>query len=111
MTRIALVLALLLSIAMGSAPVAGQTPSGAGVSVEEAMPYLGHTVRLPASWERVVGDSTTPVPSIGSIADRDQVTAQALAAAADYIAAAGGALDPMGLCAAHPHHRRQPRGP
>ena len=43
-----------------------------------------------------------PVPSIESIADRDQVTAQALAAAAEHIAADGGLLDPMGLWAVDP---------
>ncbi len=46
--------------------------------------------------------NTTPVPSIGSIADRDQVTAQALVAAGEHIAADGGLLDPMGLWAVDP---------
>lgn len=71
-------------------------------AIEEAMPYLGYTLRLPAGWERVIGDTTTPVPSIGSIADRDQVTAQALVAAGEHIAADGGLLDPMGLWAVDP---------
>ena len=102
MTRVALAMALLLCVAVTSAPVDGQSASPADDRVEEAMPYLGYTVRLPASWERVAGDAATPVPSIASIADRDPVTAQALAAAADHIAADGGLLDPMGMWAVDP---------
>ena len=79
MTRVAIAMALLLCVAGPSALVAAQSPSAADASVEEAMPYLGYTIRLPASWERVVGDPTTPVSSIAAITDRDQVTAQALA--------------------------------
>lgn len=95
-------LSVVLLVAIGaSAPPAG-AQSDADGAVEEAMPYLGYTIRLPAGWERVVGDATTPVPSIASIADRDQVTAQALVAAAQHIDADGGLLDAMGLWAVDP---------
>jgi hypothetical protein len=66
------------------------------------MPYLGYTLRVPSAWERVVGNAGAPVPSIASIADRDQVTAQALVSAAQHIAADGGLLDPMGIWAVDP---------
>jgi hypothetical protein len=93
---------LLVRLVLLTAPVVAQSPSASDTAVEEAMPYLGYTVSLPSAWERVVGDATTPVPSIASIADRDQVTAQALVAAAEHIAADGGLLDPMGLWAVDP---------
>jgi hypothetical protein len=100
MARSALALGLVVALLVpaGAARSASPTPGW----VQEAMPYLGYTVDLPASWERVVGDTTTPVPSVTSIADRDPVTAQALAAAAEHIAAEGGLLDPMGLWAVDP---------
>jgi hypothetical protein len=100
MARIAMALAFLLGMGQGS--VAVQSTALGEAWVEEAMPYLGYTVRLPATWERVSGDPASPVPSAGSIAERDQVTAQALAAAAEHIAADGGLLDPMGLWAVDP---------
>lgn len=101
MSAARLVLAVLVAL-VALAPGATAQSSGPVGSVEEAMPYLGYTVRLPEAWERVVGDTATPVPSIASIADRDQVTAQALVAAAEHIAADGGLLDPMGLWAIDP---------
>jgi hypothetical protein len=96
-----LVALVTLALVGWASPVLGQSPAPAGW-VEEAMPYLGYTVALPGDWERVVGDTSAPVPSIASIADRDQVTAQALVAAAEHIAADGGLLDPMGLWAVDP---------
>lgn len=102
MVRILLVLALVMTVAWAPSPAGGQSAGPDDGWADEAMPYLGYTVRLPGSWERVVGDTTTPVPSITSIADRDAVTAQALAAAAEHIAADGGLLDPMGLWAVDP---------
>lgn len=98
---LAALLTVLLVGVLAAAPLAGPAAAAEG-GVEEAMPYLGYTVTLPSGWERVIGDTTTPVPSIGSIADRDQVTAQALTAAAAHIAADGGLLDPMGLWAVDP---------
>jgi hypothetical protein len=97
----AAIAALLLWGLATTSQVAAQSPSAAAW-VDEAMPYLGFSVRLPAAWERVIGDTSEPVPSIASIADRDQVTAQALVAAAEHIAADGGLLDPMGLWAVDP---------
>ncbi len=94
-----------LLVLLGAVLLVGPPAAVGAVSdeaIEEAMPYLGYTLRLPAGWERVIGDTTTPVPSIGSIADRDQVTAQALVAAGEHIAADGGLLDPMGLWAVDP---------
>ena len=102
MARSALGLALLLCLLLLAGPVAGQSAAPADGWAEEAMPYLGYTVELPPSWERVVGDTARPVPSVASIADRDPVTARALAAAAEHIAADGGLLDPMGLWAVDP---------
>ena len=102
MSRAALTLGLFLCLAVPAGAVVGQAASPGDVRAEEAMPYLGYTIRLPGSWERVEGDASLPVPSIESIADRDQVTAQALAAAAEHIAADGGLLDPMGLWAVDP---------
>lgn len=104
-TRAGLVALLLLLLGPGAAagsPAAAAGSPASSAWVEEAMPYLGFTVRLPVTWERVVGDTATPVPSIASIADRDQVTAQALVAAAEHIAADGGLLDAMGLWAVDP---------
>jgi hypothetical protein len=100
MARIAMALAFLLGVGQGA--VAAQSASPGDGWVEEAMPYLGYTVRLPATWERVTGDPARPVPSVGSIAERGRVTAQALEAAAEHIAADGGLLDPMGLWAVDP---------
>lgn len=97
--RAGLVALLLLALCHGAAAQSAAAPTD---WVEEAMPYLGFTVRLPVTWERVVGDTTEPVPSIASIADRDQVSAQALVAAAEHIAADGGLLDAMGLWAVDP---------
>ncbi len=100
--------ALALAMAPGGTVWADSTSLAAGPSpgvvawVDEAMPYLGYNVRLPVGWERVVGDVDRPVASIASIADRDPVTARALAAAAEHIAADGGLLDPMGLWAVDP---------
>ncbi|MET0771819.1 MAG: hypothetical protein ABWZ82_01945 [Candidatus Limnocylindrales bacterium] len=102
MARMAWALGLLLCGVVPAGPVGAQAASPADAFVEEAMPYLGYTVHLPGSWERVEGDTSMPVPSIESVADRDQVTAQALAAAAEHIAADGGLLDPMGLWAVDP---------
>jgi hypothetical protein len=105
MSRVSVSLVGLLMVVLAlvaSLPVGAQSVSPLTGAVEEAMPYLGYTVRLPAAWERVVGDTSEPVPSIASIADRDQVTAQALVAAAEHIAADGGLLDPMGLWAVDP---------
>ncbi len=91
-------------VSVGAQSGASDAPdaSAAPAWTDEAMPYLGYTLRLPAGWERVVGDSTLPVPSITAIADRDQVTAQALVAAGEHLAADGGLLDPMGLWAVDP---------
>ncbi|MBX3031803.1 MAG: hypothetical protein KF809_16770 [Chloroflexi bacterium] len=82
----------------GSTPIADPAPGW----VREPMPYLGYTIDLPASWERVGGDASTPVVSIDDIRTRDQVTADALAAAAQHIAADGGLLDAMGLWSVDP---------
>jgi hypothetical protein len=99
---LATIVGLLLAVVLTSLPTAAQSASPVADGGDEAMPYLGFTVRLPAGWERVVGDTSQPVPSIASIADRDQVTAQAIAAAAEHLAADGGLLDPMGLWAVDP---------
>lgn len=102
MSRVrAAIAVLVLWVFAAASQVAAQSPSPAAWA-DEAMPYLGFTVRLPAAWERVIGDTSEPVPSIATIADRDQVTAQALVAAAEHIAADGGLLDPMGLWAVDP---------
>ncbi len=100
MPRIRAAVLSVVLLLVGS-PAVAQSPSPQGW-VEEDMPYLGYTVRIPASWERVIGDTDEPVPSIAAIADRDQVTAQALVAAAEHIAADGGLLDAMGLWAVDP---------
>jgi hypothetical protein len=97
-----LALSLLLVGSLPGSPTAAQVASPGSDAIEEAMPYLGYTVRLPAGWERVIGDTREPVPSIAAIRDRDDVTAQALTAAAGHIAADGGLLDPMGLWAVDP---------
>jgi hypothetical protein len=102
MARIPRTLAVILSLLLPGLAAAVASPTVDDGWVDEAMPYLGYTVRLPSDWERVVGDATTPVPSISSIADRDQVTAQALVAAGEHIAADGGLLDPLGLWAVDP---------
>lgn len=100
MARVTLALTLVVGLLLPAAVARSASPDAGWV--EEAMPYLGYDIQLPASWERVVGDTRTPVPSVTSIADRDPVTAQALAAAAEHIAADGGLLDPMGLWAVDP---------
>ncbi len=102
--------AVALGCILALLPVAGGTqaavpsPGAAPAQgwVRESMPYLGYTVDLPASWERVGGDPSAPVPSIDEIAARDQVTADALAAAAQRIGADGGLLDTLGLWAVDP---------
>lgn len=66
-----------------------------------SMPFLGYSLALPPTWERVTSDPDAPVPSIAVIAGRDEVTAQALQAAAEQVAA-GGLFASLGLWAVDP---------
>lgn len=86
----------------GSATDGAATDGPAPGWVRESMPYLGYTIDLPETWERVFGDTSQPVPSIDAIATRDQVTADSLVAAAQHIAADGGLLDATGLWSIDP---------
>jgi hypothetical protein len=65
------------------------------------MPWLGYSLQLPPTWERVGPDTDDPVPSAVDIGERDPDTGIDLQQAAQQVAAAG-LFEPMGLWAVDP---------
>jgi len=102
-------LVALLPMAAGSIGLAQSPEPSASAPVidtagwtEHQMPFLGYSVFLPPAFERVGSDPDLPVPSSGSIVDRDPETGNALSAAAQRIHDNGGLFDGLGLWSIDP---------
>ncbi len=101
-------LSLLLILSMMGANVAvtaAQAPSPAIDTsgwARHTMPFLGYTILLPPTFERVSDDPDAPVPSSADIAARDPQTATALQAAAQRALEDGGLFDGLGLWSVDP---------
>ena len=90
------------ALAQDPSPVASVAAIDTSGWVEQQMPFLGYTVRLPPGFERVGKDPDLPVPSSASIVDRDPQTGAALSAAAQRFHDNGGLFDGLGMWSIDP---------